>query len=175
VNLGTSRIVIIVALIAAGVVVLVSGFDGSTEASGASPTSPPPTETSSPSPTETTSPSGEPTSTPSPQTSDVLIAVMNGTDVAELAQTAQDELTADGYVAPDDPTNAPTQGVETTTVYYRKGANQAQNKSDATYLAETYFPGSKVDKLASAFAQEVTGSVTVVVVLGQDYADRVAA
>jgi hypothetical protein len=63
----------------------------------------------------------------------------------------------------------------TTTVYYRKGNDQAQNKSDATYLAETYFPGSKVDVLGPGFVTSVSGAVTVVVVVGQDYADAVAA
>ena len=175
-NLGTSRIVIIVALVAAGAFVLVSGFDDSSGASGASPTTTTPTQTSSPPPSESSSPSGEPaTTTPPPQTTDVLIAVMNGTDVANLAQDAQDMLTSDGYVAPDVPTNAPTQGVQTTTVYYRKGDNQAQNKSDATYLAETYFPDSKVDVLGPGFETDVSGTVTIVVVVGQDYADAVAA
>jgi hypothetical protein len=105
----------------------------------------------------------------------VIIAVLNGTNVTGLATEAQVMLLDEGYKAATDPANAPQTGVEITTVYYRPGENAAQNRSDATYISETFFPGSKVDKLGSTFNDVVANSVTVVIVVGQDYAESVAA
>jgi hypothetical protein len=179
VNLGTARIVIIVALIVAGVIVLFNGFEDTGTAAVGSSSSPSPTggvsptSTDSPSPTDT--PTQEPTSTPEPQQEGVLVAVFNGTDVAGLAGEVQDRLLADNYQAPGDPADAPAKGVEQTIVYYRGGADEAQNTSDATYLAKKYFDNAKVDKLGSDFQDLVPPTVTLVVVVGQDYADSLAA
>jgi hypothetical protein len=175
VNLGTARILIIVALVAVGVAVLANGFDDASSPS-ASPSSPAPTEPGeSPPVSPSVSPTGEPTSTPPPATSDVLIAVLNGTDVPGLAGAAQEMLLSEGYKAPTDAGNAPQTGVEVTTVYYRPGDNAAQNEADATYISETFFPGSDVAKLGSTFNDLVANSVTVVIVVGEDYAESVAA
>jgi hypothetical protein len=101
--------------------------------------------------------------------------VLNGTGVAGLAATAQDMLVSEGYTAPIDPTNAPQTGVEVTTVYFRGGENADQNEADATYISESFFPGSKVAKLGPSFDELVVDSVTVAIVVGEDYAESVAA
>jgi hypothetical protein len=177
VSLGTARVLIIVALVAAGVVVLANGFEDETGTSSAPPsdgaTSPGPDASVSPSPS--VAPSGSPSATPPPATEGVLIQVLNGTNVLGLAGEAQEMLIDEGYKAPTDAANAPTSGVKTTTVYYRPGENAAQNEADATYISETFFPGSKVDKLGPTFNDIVPNSVTVVVVVGEDYAESVAA
>jgi len=177
VNLGTARILIVVALVAAGAVVLANGFEDEPSTTSASPSaSASPTEPgASPTSSETASPTDEPSATPPPVTEGVAIVVLNGTSVPGLAAQAQDMLKGEGYVAPTDPGNAPQPGVEVTTVYYRPGDNAAQNKADATYISETFFPGSNVDKLGPTFDDIVVNSVTVAIVIGQDYAESVAA
>ena len=175
-NLGTARVLIIVALVAVGAVVLANGFEDE-PTSGASPTaSTTPSEPgTSPSASASVSPSEGPSATPSPNTGDIGIVVLNGTGVAGLAGLAQDMLVNEGYTAPIDPANAPQTGVEVTTVYYRPGENAAQNKADATFISETYFSGSKVDKLSPTFDDLVVDSVTVAIVVGEDYAESVVA
>ena len=95
---------------------------------------------------------------------------LNGTDVAGAAAAAQTMLVDDGYKAPVDAADAPVQGVKKTTVYYRDDDNAAQNKSDATYIADNYFSGAPVKKLDPNVYSDVPDSVTVVVVVGDDYA-----
>jgi hypothetical protein len=177
VNLGTGRVLVIVALIAAGVLVLAKGFGGEGAAVAASSvsTTHSPTGTSSrttsPTPTETETASA----TPAPRTKGVLFMVLNGTTVTGLGAAAENTLVSQGYEAPVPAANAPTQGVKTTTVYYRPGPNEAQNKSDATYVSTTFFPGSKVDKLGPAFDSIVPQAATIAVVVGEDYARTQAA
>jgi hypothetical protein len=177
VNLGTGRVLVIVALIAAGVLVLAKGFGGegaAVAASSVSATHSPTgtsTRTTSPTPTETETASA----TPAPRTKGVLFMVLNGTTVTGLGAAAENTLVSQGYEAPVPAANAPTQGVKTTTVYYRPGPNEAQNKSDATYVSTTFFPGSKVDKLGPAFDSIVPQAATIAVVVGEDYARTQAA
>ena len=72
--------------------------------------------------------------------------------------------------------NAPQGGVQVTDVYYRGGENTAQNQSDATYVAETFFEGAEVARLDPTFDESVVPSTaTIAIVVGQDYADSVAA
>jgi hypothetical protein len=169
-NLSTGRIVIIVGLIVIGLAVLANGFvDGTTTA--ATPTSSAsPTETPSgtASPTDTASP----TETPAPQKKGVLIMVLNGTDVDGAGAAAQTMLTDDGYKAPAVADDAPVQGVKKTTVYYRDDDNAAQNEADATYIADKYFSGAPVKPLDADVDSVVPPSVTVVVVVGEDYATK---
>jgi hypothetical protein len=183
VSLGTWRIVIIVALVVTGVAVLANGFNDEA-ASGVLPTPSAsvggPTATNEPSepasPTETESP----TETPPPQKkADVPVAVFNGTVVPGLAASAWDLLTGAGYASAQEPADAPAQGAETTTVYYRGGESAPQNKADATYIAKKYFDfgqgPAKVEELRSVFDDVLAPTAQVAVVVGQDYADSIAA
>ena len=171
-NFGSGRILVIVALIVAGVAILAGGFGhgvSSVGAAGGGVTSQSPSPSTHPS--TTSSPS---TSTlPSPQAAkDVKIAIFNGTSSVGLAAQAQTTLTNDQYVAGQDPLNSPVQGVAPKTVVYYKGGDSAdQNKADAQLIADTYFSGAKVQLLGGAFQSAIAADITVTIVLGQDYAD----
>jgi hypothetical protein len=175
VNIGTARIVIIVALVVAGVAILWNGFGdagsgalpdggsgGATGVTGSTgPTGPTgPTDSGTPSPQQT----------PSPQIEGVTVQVFNGTNETGLAAEVQQSLEDDGYSAPADPGNVPSSPVAQTVVYFRGGSDRAQNKSDAAYLAATYFPSAKV-KVLSEDVADVDPAVNVVVILGVDYLD----
>jgi hypothetical protein len=170
VNLGTARIVVIVALVVAGAVVLANGFPDSGEA--AAPVgSPSPSQTTSPS--STTTPSQAPASpTPEPQApGKVTFMALNGTEVTGAGAAAEQLLTQDGYVSAQTAADAPSKGVETTTVYYRGGQDAEQNKSDATQIADVYFNKADVKKLDTSLEGVVPSTAMIVVVVGQDYAD----
>lgn len=171
-NLSTGRILIIVALVVAGLAVLANGFvdTGGTAAVGVTPT-PSTSMTASPSSTDTASP----TVTPAPQTEGVLIMALNGTDVTGAGAAAQDLLVSDGYKETKPAGDAPVSGVKKTTVYYRDDDNAAQNQADATYIADTYFNGAPVKKLDPSYSDVVPASVMVVVVVGEDYASTLTA
>ena len=168
-NLGTTRIVIIAALFVVGIAVLANGFGNSTTVDnpgggvGASPSSP-----SAASPT--TTPSEPPKETPAPQFEGVLIAVLNGTFETGLAGEVQQILEADGYVAAQDPDDAQSKPVAKTVVYFRGGADAAQNRSDAHYLADTYLDGARVALLGSDQGS-IAKSAQLVIIVGVDYAD----
>ena len=177
VNLGTARIVIIVALVVAGVAVLANGFasgtvvtppggGGGTAASG--PTGP---SGSSPS----TSPSKPPRVIPDPQIQGVLIAVFNGTNSTGLAGQVQQLLMADGYVAAQDPSDVNPKPVAKTVIYFRGGADALQNRSDAQYVADTYFHGARVTLLSSDQGVTIDPTTQVVIIVGVDYASATAA
>jgi hypothetical protein len=100
----------------------------------------------------------------------VAIMALNGTEVTGAAGAAQVLLVDDGYVAPEDAGDAPVQNVAKTTVYFRNDENAAQNKADATYIADTYFDGAPVKKLDPELDSVVPPTVTVVVLVGEDYA-----
>jgi len=169
-NLSTGRIVVIVALIVLGLAVLANGFEsGSTAATPSTSPSVSPTSSPSPGGTETQTPSSP---TPAPQTDGVLIMAMNGTDVTGAGAAAQTLLEDEGYKAPEIAADAPVQGVKKTTVYYRDDDNAAQNQSDATYIADTYFGNAPVKPLDAGIDAEVPATVTVVVVVGEDYATK---
>jgi hypothetical protein len=169
VNLGTARIVIIAALFVGGIAVLANGFGDSTTVEdsgggvGVSPASP---TGASP----TTSPSGPPKETPSPLVQGVPIAVLNGTFEAGLAGEVQQTLEADGYVAAQDPDDAQSKPVAKTVVYFRGGADAAQNRSNAHYLADTYLDGARVALLGSDQGS-IAKSAELVIIVGVDYAD----
>ena len=167
VNLGTARIVIILALAAGGIAVLANGF-----ASGA--VAPPSggggSETTSPSESSpTNSPTQPPKVTPSPQIEGVLIAVFNGTNETGLAAEVQQLLEADGYVAAQDPADADPKPVPKTIVYFRGGADAAQNRSNARYIADTYFDGAKVSLLDQELAVDIAAEAQAIIIVGVDY------
>lgn len=168
-NIGTARIVIIVALVVAGVAVLWNGFGdggGALQDGGGAVTTGPTGPTGPASPTETGTPT--PRVTPSPRVDGVTVQVFNGTNETGLAAEVQQSLEGDGYAAPADPGNVPSPPVAQTVVYFRGGPDRAQNRSDAAYLAETTFPGAKV-KVLSEDVGDVDDRVNVVVILGVDY------
>ncbi len=175
-NLGTARIVIVAALVAVGAVVLSRGFEPDTVAPTPSG-SPTPTGSPTAQPTDVVSPTptGEPDEGPEPNTTGVTFMTLNGTSVAGLAGAAQELLEDAGYVTATDADNSPTQGVSTTTVYYRTGDDEAQNKADAAYVANEFFEGAQVGRLSPLYKDVVPDSASIVVVVGEDFAASIAA
>jgi hypothetical protein len=167
VNLGTARIVIILALAAGGIAVLANGFGSA--AVVAPPAGAGGTETASPTPSPSSSPSQPPKETPSPQIEGVQIAVFNGTNETGLAAQVQQVLEADGYVAAQDPADADTKPVPKTIVYFRGGADAAQNRSNARYIADSYFDGARVALLDPELAVDIADSAQAIIIVGVDY------
>jgi hypothetical protein len=167
VNLGTARIVIILALAAGGIAVLANGFGS------AGVVTPPAgvggTETASPTTSPTPSPTQPPKETPPPVIEGVQIAVFNGTNETGLAAEVQQLLEADGYVAAQDAADADTKPVPKTIVYFRGGANAAQNRSNARYIADTYFEGARVALLDPELAVDIADSAQAIIIVGVDY------
>lgn len=173
-NLSTGRVLVIVALIVVGLAVLANGFaDSGTTAATLSPTPSPTgaahTSTSPPPPT-----SSSPEPTPAPETKGVLFMAMNGTNVTGAGAAAQTKLTDAGYVSAADATDAPTGGVKKTIVYYRDDENAPQNQANATYVATKIFKHSVVKPLDPNL-EGVPKSATIVVVVGEDYAEQLVA
>jgi hypothetical protein len=171
-NLSTGRIVIIVGLVVVGLAVLANGFVDDTTVAASPTASATPSSSSTSTKTGTPTDTASPTETPAPQTEGVLFMALNGTDVAGAGAAAQTVLTDDGYKAPQTAADAPVQGVKKTVVYYRDDDNAAQNEADATYIAETYFGGAQVKPLDPTVDSTVPSSVTVVVVVGEDWATK---
>lgn len=171
-NLGTGRIVVIVALLVVGAAVLANGFaDGGSalEPGGGPSGSAAASETPSGSPSGPTSPTASPTPVPQ-EPSEVLIQVFNGTNVTGLGATAETFLEGKGYTINAVAQDAPSKPVAKTIVYYRGGADAAQNESNATRVAKKYFKGAKVMELDPAIDDLVERTTQVVVVVGDDYA-----
>ena len=173
-NLSTGRVLVIVALIVVGLAVLANGFSDS--GTTAAPLSPTPSvsdgghsSSSSPPPT-----SSAPSPTPPPQTKGVLFMAMNGTDVPGAGAAAQTKLTDAGYTAPKDAIDAPTSGIKKTIVYYRDDQDAAQNQANATYVSEKFFKKATVKPLDPNLTG-VPASATIVVVVGEDYAQQLVA
>ena len=167
VNLGTARIVIILALTVGGIAVLANGF-------GSAAVVPPPTGaggsgTESPSSSPSTTPSQPPKETPSPQIEGVQIAVFNGTNETGLAAQVQQLLEADGYVAAQDPADAVTKPAPKTIIYFRGGADAAQNRSNARHIADAYFDGARVALLDPDLAANIADSAQAIIIVGVDY------
>lgn len=171
-NLGTGRIVVIVALLVVGAAVLANGFadGGSALQPGGGPSgSAAASETPSGSPSAPTSPTASPT--PAPQDpSEVLIQVFNGTNVTGLGATAETFLEGKGYTINAGALDAPSKPVAKTIVYYRGGADAAQNESNATRMAKKYFKGAKVMELDPGIDDLVEKTTQLAVVVGDDYA-----
>lgn len=160
VNLGTWRIVIVVALVTVGAVILSNDFDAQV---GAAPTvsEPGPTTTGTPTPTETPAPP------PEGQVDGVTFAVFNGTEEIGFAGQVTIDLEDAGYSAAQDAGDAPTT-TRRTTVYFRGGQDAAQNRANAKLLADTHLPGARVARLNPSFGDLVPQDTQLVIVLGQD-------
>jgi hypothetical protein len=170
VNTGTARIVIIVALLVVGGLLLANAFGDSGVAAAGGPsgagTSPSPSASASPTGTKTTQ---APPPTPDPQPpKDITVAVFNGTSKPGEAGVVMENLLGHGYKQGQIPANAPNTPVAKTIVYYVGGADAEQNKSNATALANKYYPDAKVQELDPVYTQDSTveKDVQVVVVIG---------
>ena len=166
-SLGTWRIVILAALVAFGAVILSNGFSGGAgEAVTPSPDVTGPTGDTGP-PTDTESPEPPP---PEGQVEGVTFAVFNGTEQAGLAADVTITLKGEGYTDAQDAADAPTSGVRRTTVYFRGGADAAQNRANAQLLVEDHLTEAKVARLNPSFADLVPDDTQLVIVLGEDQA-----
>ncbi|HEX6845042.1 MAG TPA: LytR C-terminal domain-containing protein [Actinomycetota bacterium] len=177
-NLGTGRLLVIVALVVVGVLVLSQGFDeAGTVAQPTGSASPSVSGSGSPEPTGSASPDGETgAEAPEPNTTGVPFMALNGTSTTGAGAAAQELLEAEGYDSVLDAADSPVQNVSQTTVYFQGGADAAQNKADAQYVSDTFFDGeAQVKKLAPAFAETVPESATLVVVVGADFAETLVA
>ena len=167
---STIRFVIVVALVVGGIVVIDQAFRP--VASSDDGSAPPlddggPTVSESPSP-EPTGPTGPTDTAPPTPTAGTRIAVFNGAGVTGLAGATQEKLENKyGYVAAQDPTDAPAP-LPTTTIYYRAPRDQAEGEA----LAATFFKrldGVEVVQLEPGIA-DIDRSVQLAIFLGNDYA-----
>lgn len=165
-NLGTARIVIIVALVVAGVAVLANAFGPGTSAFT------PADGDSSPAPSASTSPSvsasHSPKPLPSPATTGVRVSVFSGVTAAGCATKVNTMLVSDGYVAADPPSDATHKPIPKTVVYFKPDA-QHHNQSDANYISTNYFDHAKVAKLPATFPGAVSPQAQAVVLIGNNY------
>jgi hypothetical protein len=81
----------------------------------------------------------------------------------------QQLLEADGYVAAQDPADADPKPVPKTIVYFRGWADAAQNRSNARYIADTYFDGAKVSLLEQELAVDIAADAQAIIIVGVDY------
>ena len=104
---------------------------------------------------------------PSPTVVGVRIAVFNGAGVSGLAGETQVQLEELGYIATQDPADAPT-SYPVTTLYY----TAPKDKVEADYLASSFFKkldGVEVVRLTPDTA-DIDPSTQVAIFLGNDYA-----
>ena len=173
---STLRFAIIVALVIGGIVVIDQAFpalsSGDDGGDGGGATVPLTGGTIGATGTDTTGPTGE-TATggtrpePSPTVVGVRMAVFNGAGVSGLAGDTQARLEDLGYIATQDPADAPT-SYPVTTIYY----NAPKDKVEADYLASSFFKkldGVEVVRLEPDTA-DIDPSTQVAIFLGNDYA-----
>jgi hypothetical protein len=169
---STLRFAIIVALVIGGVVVIDQAFPAAPSADGGGGVTVPIDGgaidvSESPSPE---APTGTTAEQPpqSPTVLGVRIAVFNGTGVSGLAGDTQVQLTDEyGYVAAQDPADAPAP-VAVTTIYYRANKDEIE----AEFLASDFFKDLddvKIQKLEPG-TEDVGRDVQLAVYLGNDYA-----
>ncbi|MEA2557870.1 MAG: hypothetical protein QOG88_1408 [Actinomycetota bacterium] len=168
-NLGTARIIIILALVVAGVAVLTNAFGPGTVA--LTPLDPGSSTSSSPtgSTSASVSASHSPKPLPSPETTGVLVSVFSGISAPGCAAKVNTMLVGDGYVAADPAGDATRKPIAKTVVYYRIPDPQRHNQSDAINIAKTYFDSAHVSKLPGDFPGVVSGQAQAVVLIGADY------
>jgi hypothetical protein len=161
VNPGVSRLVIVAALVLAGVAVLVNGFSDDTSQAAPSPsTSPTPTE----SPTPTAAPDDEVVGE-----KDAFVQVFNGTNAAGFAATFLEQLLNNGYQRAGEPMDAPDKPVVESIVYFKRDQTTNQNRADAELLArDSLLETTPVEPLPADYADIVDPAADVVVVLGED-------
>ena len=171
---STLRFAIIVALVIGGIVVIDQAFSTSSSGGGGGGdgggATAPTGGTIGDTGTEPTGPTGETGGTrpePSPTVVGVRIAVFNGAGVSGLAGDTQARLEELGYIATQDPADAPT-SYPVTTIYY----NAPKDRVEADYLATSFFKkldGVEVVRLEPDTA-DIDPSTQVAIFLGNDYA-----
>jgi hypothetical protein len=175
---STLRFAIIVALVIGGIVVIDQAFpalgDGDGGGGGGGATTPLTGGTlGGTGGTDTTGPTGATTATggtgaePSPTVVGVRIAVFNGAGVSGLAGDTQAQLEDLGYIATQDPADAPT-SYPVTTLYF----TAPKDRVEADYLASSFFKkldGVEVVRLEPDTA-DIDPSTQVAIFLGNDYA-----
>jgi hypothetical protein len=173
---STLRFAIIVALVIGGIVVIDQAFpalssgDGGGDGGGATvPLTGGPTIGGTG--TDATGPTGETAGgtrpEPSPTVVGVRIAVFNGAGVSGLAGDTQARLEEIGYIATQDPADAPT-SYPITTIYF----NAPKDRVEADYLASDFF--KKLDDVEVVRLEpdtaDIDPSTQVAIFLGNDYA-----
>ena len=172
---STLRFAIIVALVIGGIVVIDQAFPALSSddgGDGGGATVPLTGGTIGATGRDTTGPTGETAAgatrpEPSPTVVGVRMAVFNGAGVSGLAGDTQARLEDLGYIATQDPADAPT-SYPVTTVYY----NAPKDKVEADYLASSFFKkldGVEVVRLEPDTA-DMDPSTQVAIFLGNDYA-----
>ncbi len=169
VNLGTARIVIILALVAGGIAVLANGFASGTVVTP--PSGGGGSESASPSGSSpTSSPTQPPKETPSPQ--------IEGRPDRGVQRHQRDGARRRGAADPrgrrlrggaGSGRHADPKPVPKTIIYFRGGADAAQNRSNARYIADTYFDGAKVSLLDQELAVDIVADAQAIIIVGVDY------
>jgi len=174
VNTGTTRVVIVAALVVAGFVVLLNGFPSvDREASGGPGTGTSTSPSTSVSPSDTGTLPPEPPPDPQPPKK-IHFFVLNGTNSTGLAgieaqHLANQQLTPALNAADSAADDAPTKGQKKTIVYFRGGNDAEQNQADAQWVADTYFDGATVKELDPDVESDVVpAEANVVILLGED-------
>jgi LytR cell envelope-related transcriptional attenuator len=172
---STLRFVIIIALVVGGIVVIDQAFPATDTEDG--PTAPLDGGVDVTGPTGETEPTGPTAETggqepaPSPQVIGVRIAVFNGAGASGLAADTQTLLEDEGYIAVQDPADAPAP-YPVTTIYFRAPKDEVE----AEYLANSFFEdldGVEIVRLEPGTAN-IDRTAQLAIFLGDDYATLTA-
>jgi LytR cell envelope-related transcriptional attenuator len=172
---STLRFAIIVALVVGGIVVIDQAFPAADTGDGATAPLNDGVEVTGPTgetePTGPTAETGGQQPAPSPQVIGVRIAVFNGAGASGLAADTQSLLEEEGYIAVQDPADAPAP-YPVTTIYYRA----PKDEIEAEYLANSFFEdldGVEIVRLEPGTAN-VDRMAQLAIFLGDDYATLTA-
>jgi LytR cell envelope-related transcriptional attenuator len=172
---STLRFAIIIALVVGGIVVIDQAFPAADTGDGATaPLDGGVDVTGATGETEPTGPAGDTAReepAPSPEVIGVRIAVFNGAGASGLAADTQTLLEEEGYIAVQDPADAPAP-YPVTTIYYRA----PKDEIEAEYLANSFF--EDVDDVEIARLEPGTATIDrsaqLAIFLGDDYASLTA-
>jgi hypothetical protein len=172
---STLRFVIIVALVVGGIVVIDQAFPAADTGDGATAPLNDGVEVTGPTgetePTGPTAETGGQQPAPSPEVIGVRIAVFNGAGASGLAADTQSLLEDEGYIAVQDPADAPAP-YPVTTIYYRA----PKDEIEAEYLANSFFEdldGVEIVRLEPGTAN-IDRMAQLAIFLGDDYATLTA-
>ncbi|HJU57701.1 MAG TPA: LytR C-terminal domain-containing protein [Actinomycetota bacterium] len=171
---STLRFLIIIALVIGGIVVIDQAFPAADTGNGATaPLNGGVEVTGATGETEPTGPTGETRQAPepSPQVIGVRIAVFNGAGASGLAADTQTLLEEEGYMAVQDPADAPAP-YPVTTIYYRA----PKDEIEAEYLANSVFEELEDVEIArlEPGTANIDRSAQLAIFLGDDYATLTA-